>query len=310
VVLYAAGPRVPVDTQITFDAAAIGNDPAGYLDRSEGLVSGVRKGLEKEIIWANPTLHAKTPVSVVYVHGFSASKGEVRPLPDQVAESLGANLFYTRLTGHGQDGAAMGTATVNDWINDYAEAVAIGRAIGDNVIVIATSTGAALAVHAATEVGVSKGVAALALISPNFGVRASGSELLTMPWGRQIAEALIGLERSFEPRNDMHSELWTTKYPTSALLPMAALTALAYAAPVENATTPALFILSDSDRVVRQDRTRDIAARWGARHEIVPVNDSGDRDHHVIAGDALSPATTRFLADRIVAWVRAVVASD
>lgn len=150
-VLYAVGPRVPVDTRITFDASAIGDDPAAYLDRSESRVSGIRDGLEKEIVWADPMIHVKTPISIVYIHGFSASKGEVRPLPDQVAEEFGANLFYTRLKGHGQDSAAMGTATVNDWLNDYAEALAIGREIGEKVVVIATSTGAALAVHAATQ---------------------------------------------------------------------------------------------------------------------------------------------------------------
>ena len=33
------------------------------------------------------------------------------PCPIWFASELGANLFYTRLTGHGQDGAAMGQAT-------------------------------------------------------------------------------------------------------------------------------------------------------------------------------------------------------
>jgi hypothetical protein len=75
---------------------------------------------------------------------------------------------------------------------------------------------------------------------------------------------------------------------------------------VEKASIPALFIFSDSDKIVRPDRTREIAGRWGAAHELVPVADTGDRDNHVIAGDALSPATTAFLAQRIVVWVKAL----
>ena len=67
----------------------------------------IRPGLQKEIVWANPATKTKTPLAIVYIHGFSASKGEVRPLPDKVASALGANLFFTRLTGHGEDGAAM-----------------------------------------------------------------------------------------------------------------------------------------------------------------------------------------------------------
>lgn len=204
VLAFALGPRVQVDTTVRFDSSLIGDDPQAYLARREAAVPDIRDGLEKEIIWANPMIHARTPLSIVYVHGFSASKGEVRPLPDEVADQLDANLFYTRLTGHGQGGAAMADGSVNAWINDYAEALAIGRAIGDKVIVIATSTGGALAAWAATQPGASDGVAAIAFISPNFGVRASGAELLTMPWGREIAQLFAGKERIFPPRNPLH----------------------------------------------------------------------------------------------------------
>ncbi|MBZ9898463.1 MULTISPECIES: alpha/beta fold hydrolase [unclassified Mesorhizobium] len=303
---FVLGPRVPVDTTIRFDPAAIGDDPQAYVARTEAAISGIRDGLEKEIIWANPMVHARTRLSIVYIHGFSASKGELRPLPDEVADQLDANLFFTRLTGHGQDGAAMTQGSVDAWINDYEEALAIGRAIGDKVIVISTSTGGSLAAWAATQPGASDGVAAIAFISPNFGVKASGAGILTMRWGKQIAELVAGKERSFMPRNALHEKFWTTRYPLAATLPMQALTELAYGAPVEKAVVPALFIFSDSDSVVRPDRTREIAGRWGAPHELVPVDDTGDPDNHVIAGDALSPSTTTFLAQRIAVWIEAV----
>lgn len=304
---FVLGPRVAVDTTIHFDPSAIGDDPQAYVARVEAAVPGIRDGLDKEIVWANPMVHARTPLSIVYIHGFSASKGEIRPLPDDVADQLDANLFYTRLTGHGQDGAAMTQGSVNAWINDYEEALAIGRAIGDKVIVISTSTGGSLAAWAATQPGASDGVAAIAFISPNFGVKASGAEILTMPWGKQIAKLVAGKERSFVPRNALHEKFWTYRYPIEATLPMQALTELAYGALVERATIPALFIFSDSDKVVRPDRTREIAGRWGGAHELVPVDDTGDPDNHVIAGDALSPSTTAFLAQRIVVWIEAVV---
>ena len=304
--LVVLGPRVPVDTTIHFDPSVIGDDPQAYLAKEEARVPGIRDGLEKEIIWADPLVHARTRLSIVYIHGFSASKGEVRPLADEVADQLDANLFYTRLTGHGQDGNAMATGSVNAWINDYEEALAIGRAIGDKVIVIATSTGGSLAAWAASQPGASDGVEAIAFISPNFGVKASGAEVLTMPWGKQIAELVGGRERSFAARNALHEKFWTTRYPMAATLPLVALTQLAYGAPVEKARIPALFIFSDSDKVVLPDRTREIAGRWGAAHELVPVDDTGDPDNHVLAGDALSPSTTAFLAERIVVWVKAL----
>jgi pimeloyl-ACP methyl ester carboxylesterase len=306
VIAVALGPRVPVDTRITFDAAAIGNDPAEYLDAAEAAVPGIRDDLQKEIIWADPLTRAKTPLAIVYVHGFSASKGEIMPVADIVAAALDANLYYTRLTGHGRDGPAMLEGSVNAWVNDYAEALAIGRAIGQRVVVIATSTGASLALWAATQPGGSENVATVIAVSPNFGVRAAGSSILTLPWGGQVAEWMIGPERGFDPVNELHARYWTTRYPTRAILPMAALTDLAHSAPVEDSKVPALFIFSDDDKVVRSELTREIAGRWGAQNELVPVERNDDPSNHVIAGDALSPSTTRVIAGRMVVWIEAV----
>lgn len=301
--LYYLGPRVAVDTTVSFDPAAIGRDPDAYLARVEAYVPGIREGLEKEIIWADPGAKTKTPLSIVYVHGFSASKGEVRPLPDKIAAAFKANLFYTRLTGHGQDGAAMASGSVNSWVNDYAEAVAIGRLIGDRVVVVATSTGAALATWAAAQPQLSRGVAAMVLISPNYGVQAAGAWLLTMPWGEQIAELLVGKERAAKAKNDLQRRLWTMRYPSSALLPMAATMELAAAVSVEAIEVPTLFIFSDADKVVRPDLTRSIAARWGGPNALLTVAESDDPSNHVIAGDAVSPSTTQLLADRVIGWL-------
>jgi alpha-beta hydrolase superfamily lysophospholipase len=299
---YLLGPRVKADTTIRFDASAIGDDPDAYLADREAGVADLDPDLAKEIVWADPRSRARTPLAIVYVHGFSASKGEIRPVPDRVAEDLGANLFYTRLAGHGRDGAAMAEATVNDWVNDYAEAIAIGRAIGERVLVVATSTGAALATWGATQPELAEDVAGLALISPNYAVQAAGAQLLTMPWGLQIAELVVGPERGFEPINEMYARYWTTRYPTAATLPMAAVTELAREAPVETVEVPALFIFSNADAVVSPEATRDIAERWGAPHEQMIVEGSDDPSNHVIAGDALSPSTTTLVAGRISAW--------
>lgn len=304
--LFLAGPRVAADTTLVFDPSVIGSDPEAYLARTEATVAGIRPELAKEIVWADPATKARTPIALVYVHGFSASKGEVRPLADRVAAALGANLFYTRLTGHGQDGAAMATGSVNAWVNDYAEALAIGRAIGEQVVVIGVSTGASLASWAATQPAPIGEVSGLVMISPNHGVKAAGAEILTLPWGAQIARLVAGAERGFAPVNDLHAKFWTTRYPIEATLPMAALTKLAYHAQVERTRVPALFVLSDKDTVVRPELTREIAARWGAPHEIVTVEESGDPSNHVIAGDALSPSTTEPLAAKITDWIRSL----
>lgn len=305
-VVFLLGPRVPVDTSITFDPSKIGSDPVAYLAKSEAAIPDIREGLEKEIIWAYPASRAKTPLSIVYIHGFSASKGEVRPMTDKVAEALGANIYYARLTGHGRDGAAMATASVNAWVNDMAEAMAIGRAIGEKVIVMGTSTGAGLATFSAGIDGLLDGVAAMVLISPNYAVQAGGSEILTMPWGEHLANLVVGPERGFTPENELHGRFWTSSYPTKSLLPMAALTAGARDTAVEKIGVPVLFVFSDGDKVVRHDVTREIAERWGGPTELVIVENTDDPYSHVIAGDALSPSTTDMLAERTTAWIRSL----
>jgi pimeloyl-ACP methyl ester carboxylesterase len=304
--LFFAGPRVPVDTTVSFDPARIGSDVETYLARSEAAFGDVREGLEKEIVWAYPESRAKTPVSIVYVHGFSASKGELRPLPDQVAEALGANLFYTRLTGHGRDARAMDTASVNAWVNDIAEALAVGRAIGERVIVMGTSTGGGLATWAATEPELSEDVAGLILISPNYRVLAQGAEVLTMPWGGQIARLVSGPTRGGEPRNELHGKYWTTRYPIEATLPMAAITQLAHAAPVEKVEIPALFIYAESDPTVSPIATREVIERWGGPTETLVVEPAEGESHHVLAGDAQAPSATDEVAERIISWVQAL----
>lgn len=127
-----------------FGAAALPEDLDSYLAARESVFTDLTEGTAKQIVWAGVP-GERTPVSIVYLHGFSATSQEIRPVPDRVAAALGANLYLARLAGHGRDGAAMAAAKADDWMTDLAESLAIGARLGDRVIVIATSTGGALA---------------------------------------------------------------------------------------------------------------------------------------------------------------------
>ena len=304
---FLFGPRVNADTVITFDPSSIGTDLNAYLAKAEAGVSGIHDNLHKQIVWAYPASKAKTPLSIVYVHGFSASMEEIRPVPDKVAAALGANLYFTRLTGHGQDGAALAEATVKDWANDIAEALALGKMLGEKVIVIGTSTGAGLATWAANDPKLKSQIDALIFVSPNYGVQAGGSWLLTMPFGEQLANLIVGPERSFETINDMHARFWTWKYPTKALLPMAALTKLAVKTRVEDIKQPVLMIYSEDDKVIRPDLLKAVGARWGGGANLHPLAKNDDPFSHVIAGAALSPSTTDETAQIMVDWLKTKV---
>ena len=112
--VFLAGPRISVDP--TFRQFEVPEDIDAYLRESEAAYEDITPGTEKVIIWADSTTRARTPVSIVYFHGLSATRQEVAPLPELVAGELAANLFYTRLAGHGRSGEALAEASVNDWI--------------------------------------------------------------------------------------------------------------------------------------------------------------------------------------------------
>ena len=300
---FTLGPRTVSDTTIAFNESSLPGDLEAYLDASESRFADLRPGNERQITWAYPASRARTPLAIVYIHGFSASPGELRPLPDLVAKELGANIYYARLKGHGRSGDAMLEGSVHGWVNDFAEAVAIGRRLGERVVVMATSTGASLATWAATRPELMRDVAGLVQFSPNYGVQAAGSSLLSMPWAAQMVRMVVGDRRSFVPRNDLHRQFWTYEYPSAALLPMAALVDLANAVDPRGITIPSLFVYSPSDQVIRPELVKAKAGNWGGPTTIIEVTDDDDPSHHVIAGDALSPSTTDRLAAETARWI-------
>jgi esterase/lipase len=296
-------PREPVDREISFDPSVLGSDLDQYLAESEAKFPGVTSGVEKQIIWAGEA-GKQTDVAVVYVHGYSATSQEIRPVPDVMAKNLNANLFYTRLTGHGRSGPAMAEAAAGDWLEDVAEALAIGARIGRKVLVISTSTGGTVSAIAATHPDLRAGIEGIAFISPNFEIKSKAAIVLTWPLVRYWLPMLVGPERSFEPINAGQAKYWTTRYPTTSVMPMAALVAHADAQDYGEVDITALFMFSDSDAVVSAEKTREIALRWGGKvqMELVELGTGDDPFNHVIAGDILSPGNTVQAAQILTKW--------
>lgn len=302
--LWLFGPREEVNREISFDESSLPDDLDRYLAEGEARFSDITPGVEKRILWQGEA-GARTDLAIVYLHGFSATSEEIRPVPDRVAEVLGANLYYARLAGHGRSGAAMAEATAGDWLNDTAEALAIGRRIGREVLVIATSTGGTLAAVAATDAGLIDAVKGIVFVSPNFRLRNPAAAILTMPLARYWGPLVAGKELGFEPLNDGHARYWTTRYPAAAAFPMGALVRYARGLDYSGVTTPALFLYSEADRVVSARATRQVAARWGGVVEEIAVQlpPGDDPFNHVIAGDILSPGNTEATVDAILGWV-------
>lgn len=297
---YVSGPRYVLESTVTPVVLPSGTPEVldDYLERSERAYGDVIPGAEKTIIWATPA-RQQTPLSVVYLHGYSATRQETAPLSDDLARALGANLFYTRLSGHGRAPAAMGDITGTDWLQDAEEALAIGRRIGQRVIVVGTSTGGTLGTWLALQPA-SEAMAALVLVSPNFGPKNALSEVLTGPWGPQLLRLLQGDEYTWTPLNAEQARYWTWRYPSKALLPMMAVVTQVRDAPLEQVQVPTLVIYSPNDQVVNPTRTERAFARFGtAVKEMQTVPDSEDPDNHVLAGRIIAPHDTAMIGAHI-----------
>lgn len=306
--VYLAGPRNTLGPNAPTQRALPPQTLAaldGWIEKSEAAFTDIRPGTAKGIVWHAPD-HQRTPWSVVYLHGFSASRLETAPLAEMVGKALGANVFYTRLTGHGRAGSAMGEATPQDWMADALEAVRVGQALGERVLVISCSTGSTLATWLATSPEAQR-VAAHAFVSPNFGPKDKKSELINGPWGQNIALAIEGETRGWTPDDAREANGWTTRYPTRALFPMMALVKAVRESDLSTFQTPVLMLYSEQDQTVDPLEIQSAFARIGAPlKSIETVNYSKSKGQHVLAGDIKAPEATAPMARSVVQWVQAL----
>ena len=144
---------------------------------------------EARIVWADST-KKKTPYSVIYLHGFSASQKEGDPVHWKFAKEFGCNLFLSRLADHGIDTTEQLLYFTPDRLwESTKEALAIGKVIGDKVIIMSTSTGGSVALVLA--VMYPDDVFALINLSPNIALNDPNAWVLNEPWGLQIGRAHV-----------------------------------------------------------------------------------------------------------------------
>lgn len=300
-VVFLLGPRVEVDE--TLEPVTVTGDPEAWVAQREAEVPGVRAGDEAAVVWADPEGRQRTPLVLVYLHGFSADRHELDPVPRRVAEALGANLHYARLTGHGRDGAAMADASVRDWFQDAAEAVAVGRALGDRVVLMGTSTGATLSLWAAARAELASSLEALVLVSPNLMPADADSRVLLLPWGRLLARLALGPERCFEPASPEQARHWTTCYPVEALLPMMGLVERVRTMDVSEVEVPALVLYSPQDRIVNPRETEAYFGMLGSRPKRLVAVEGGGPANHLLAGDILAPGNNDRVTDLVLTFL-------
>jgi esterase/lipase len=219
-----------------------------------------------------------------------------------LGKDLQANVFFTRLKGHGQDGKALGEATFDDWIIDIVEAIEIGKAIGDNLVLIGCSTGCSL-IHTILEQSID--IKAVIYVSPNFGPKSFKGQLLKVPGAKLFMPLVFGNEHFFIPKNAEHERCWTTRYPIKALFAIKDTVVAAYKINHNKIKVPVLFWFSDDDQVVSAKATRKIISKMGnnvtVHNPILTKED--DPSKHGVLGDILSASQTKDGVNKILNWL-------
>jgi esterase/lipase len=104
-------------------------------------------------------------------------------------------------------------------VESAKEAVAIGKSIGEKVILMGCSTGGTLAIYLAAG---DQDLESIILLSPNIELKSAAATLMTGPWGRQLAYQLIGEHRDLTSFQNA-KPYWSYIHHTNGLIALQSL---------------------------------------------------------------------------------------
>src|SRR6478609_1549179 len=135
--LVGPSPATPVWNPVMPTVPQTAGELEAYVANQESKHK-VKPDNEARIVWADSSKQ-KTKYSVIYLHGYSASQGEGDPAHRNFAKEFGCNLYLARLADHGVDTTENLLYMSPDrlWARSK-EAFAIGKAIGEHVIIMRT----------------------------------------------------------------------------------------------------------------------------------------------------------------------------
>lgn len=191
-IVYLLGPRVKYDRVPAAKYTPLDvplEELDAYVAAQESKIDQLKTGNEAKIVWYDGK--QKTPYSIVYLHGFSASQEEGAPVHREFAQRYGANLYLSRLADHGRSSKeSFKNLTPAEYVASAQKALAIGHAIGEKVIIISCSTGGTLSAYLASEPA--NEIAGQIFYSPNFDLHDPMAELILYPWAEQLMRQVSG----------------------------------------------------------------------------------------------------------------------
>ncbi|SEM36099.1 Lysophospholipase, alpha-beta hydrolase superfamily [Luteibacter sp. UNCMF331Sha3.1] len=268
---------------------------AARIAEDERAVPDLKPDNEARIVFRGAAPYERRRLSVVYVHGFTASQAEGAPAHRAIADACDAHLFLNRLTGHGSTApGAMAGITPERWRADADEALDVGLALGERVVLVATSMGASLAL----DLAVRRPEAIAAIVAWSPGIRVHDADQL---------RAAVLMQGAVEPpgeRSPFQRRYWSSVVHTDAYRAIAHLF-IEWMRPerLSAIACPVFFGVwdggdGDRDTLTSVRAMRD-AFEWlgtpAERRRLVAY----DQAAHVLASPERSPAAGRVLADSL-----------
>ncbi len=259
-VVYLLGPN-PSTPVYTAGLPAVPADTAAlrlYIEQTEA-THKIKPENEARIIWANDITKQKTDYAIIYLHGFSASQEEGDPVHTNIAKKFGCNLFLARLAEHGIDTTEqlMNLTAENYW-ESVKQAYAIGKQLGNKVILMGTSTGGSNAIQLAANY---PDVHSLILLSPNIEIFDNTAKLTNNPWGLQIAR-FVKKSNYVTAKDDrpLYKQHWNTPYRLESIVALQEyLETAMVTSTFKKVTQPTLMLYYYKDEA-HQDRVVKVSA--------------------------------------------------
>ncbi|MCK6597843.1 MAG: hypothetical protein L6Q37_05725 [Bdellovibrionaceae bacterium] len=272
-----------------------------YLHQQEAKYPSLRQGLQKKIIWGNRTKE-KTKLSLVFLPGFTATQKEISPVVENIGEKLKANVFLSRLPAHGEESEDFKRVQTQEFFDAASEAYQIGKIIGDETILVGSSTGASLLLYEVSRLGDTK---AVILFSPAFYSYWNPQRvLLNKNIALSLVKFFLGEVYSWGPYYPNQELYWNTKYNTDILPKVIETFYTVSSQSYSNMNTPVLMFYNPKDHVIN---AKVMEAKFS---ELKNINSRkiiiNSRDRHVIAGAITSPESTDFAVTEALKWLQSL----
>ncbi len=272
VIFYVAGPApaTPAYSMVMPMVPAASAALENYILQEENQ-HHLKPDNEARVVWYNDRLKNKTDYAIVYLHGFSASQFEGAPTHVNIAKMFGCNLYLSRLAEHGIDTVdALVNLTADKYWESVKEALAIGKQLGNKVILMGTSTGGTNALQLAATYP--DDVAALILLSPNIAINDPNAWILNNHWGIEIANIVKGSHyNTAKDTRPVYKQYWNYQYRLEA--------AVALEEYLETTMTPGTFKKVDQPVLLlyyyKDEKHQDAVVKVSAMKEM--FNELGTR---------------------------------